>query len=179
MEKENSDKTILRNLTMGDVQELIEIANDKNIANDMITLPSPFGKEDALQIINESNGSNVIKGIVEAESENLVGVVKLRDFDKEHERIELSFWISSPWWGKGLAANACKKVLKIAFETPGINRVYAYNLARNEHSSKVLQKIGMEREGLLRQRVKKNGVFEDVYVSAILRKTWRAISNKG
>lgn len=179
MEKSSSDNTILRTLSMGDVQELIEIANDKNIANDMITLPSPFGKEDALQIINESNGSNVIKGIVEVETDSLVGVVKLKDYDKIHEQIELSFWLSSPWWGKGLAANACKKVLKIAFETPGINRVYAHNLARNEHSSKVLHKIGMEREGLLKQRVKKNGVFEDVYISAMLRKTWRTISNKG
>ncbi len=178
MEKNDADITKLRNLTMGDVQELIVIANDKNIANDMITLPSPFGKEDALQIINESNGSNVIKGIVEVETESLIGVVKLKDFDKENETIELSFWISSPWWGKGLAASACKKVLKIAFDTPGINRVYAYNLARNEHSSKVLARIGMEREGLLKSAIRKNGVFEDVYVSGILRKTWRALHPK-
>lgn len=178
MEKTEADITRLRNLTMGDVQELIEIANDKNIANDMITLPSPFGKEDALQIINESNGSNVIKGIVEMESESLIGVVKLRDYDKENEKIELSFWISSPWWGKGLAASACKKVLKIAFETPGINRVYAYNLARNEHSAKVLKRIGMDREGLLKSMIKKNGVFEDVYISSILRKTWRSMISK-
>lgn len=178
MEKVKADITILRTLTMSDVQELIEIANDKNIANDMVTLPSPFGKEDALQIINESNGNNVIKGIVEAETDSLIGVVKLKDFDKENEKIELSFWISSPWWGKGLAASACKKVLKIAFDTPGINRVYAYNLARNEHSAKVLERIGMEREGLLRDGIKKNGVFEDVYISAILRKTFRASNPK-
>ncbi len=163
---------MLRNLTMSDVGELIEIANDKDIANDMITLPSPFGKEDALAIINESNGQNIIKGIVAKEEDKLIGVIKLKNFDKENQQIELSFWTNPKWWGKGLASEACRMMLRTAFCTPGINRVYAYNLARNDFSSRVLNKIGMTREGLLRQRIRKNGVFEDIYLNAILRHEW-------
>jgi len=36
----------------------------------------------------------------------------------------------------------------------------------------VLEKIGMKREGLLRQRIRKWGVFEDVVILAILRGDW-------
>lgn len=171
MEK-NENVIVLRNLDMSDVANLIEIANDKNIAVDMITLPSPFGKEEALEIINESNGRNIIKGIVEAESDKLIGVIKLRNFEPEHEQIELSFWTNPRWWGKGMASAACRKMLRTAFCTPGINRVYAYNMARNEHSSRVLHNIGMLQEGLLRDRVKKNGVYEDVFINAILKRDW-------
>lgn len=37
---------------------------------------------------------------------------------------------------------------------------------------RVLAKIGLERKGVLRQRVRKWGVFEDVVVLAALRSEW-------
>lgn len=163
----------LRNLTMDDVQRLMEIANHKDIAKDMITLPSPFGKEDALAVINEGNGiDNIIKGIVENKEGKLIGVIKLRNFLKEHGQIELSFWTNPNYWGMGYASAACTLMLEKAFTTPGINRVYAYNMVRNEFSSRVVKRIGMTQEGILRDRVKKNGVFEDVYISSILKREW-------
>ena len=45
-------------------------------------------------------------------------------------------------------------------------------MVRNPASGRVLEKIGMKREGLLRQRVRKWGVFEDVVLLAILREEW-------
>ncbi len=175
---EKSAKVTLRNLSMDDVQHLIEIANHKDIANDMIKLPSPFGKEDALAVINEGNGrDNIIKGIVECEEDKLIGVIKLRNYDAENNQIELSFWTNPNWWGKGYAKDACTQMLEKAFTTPGINRVYAYNLVRNEFSSRVIQRIGMVQEGIMRDRIKKNGVFEDVYISAILKRDWLNMNN--
>ena len=45
-------------------------------------------------------------------------------------------------------------------------------MVRNPASGRVLEKSGMQREGLLRQRVRKWGRFEDVVILAILRKDW-------
>jgi RimJ/RimL family protein N-acetyltransferase len=42
----------------------------------------------------------------------------------------------------------------------------------------VLEKLGMKREGLLRQRVQKWGVFEDVVLMAILHDDWKQMSGK-
>jgi RimJ/RimL family protein N-acetyltransferase len=42
-------------------------------------------------------------------------------------------------------------------------------MLRNPSAGKVLQAAGMLREGLLRQRVRKWGAYEDVVVYAILR----------
>ncbi len=46
-------------------------------------------------------------------------------------------------------------------------------MVRNPASGRVLEKIGLKREGLLRQRVRKWGVFEDVVLMAILQDEWR------
>jgi RimJ/RimL family protein N-acetyltransferase len=42
-------------------------------------------------------------------------------------------------------------------------------MVKNEASRRVLERIGMQLEGRLRQRVRKHGTFEDVLVWAALR----------
>ena len=56
-----------------------------------------------------------------------------------------------------------------AFESLGLNRIHAHHMTRNPASGRVLQKIGMRREGLLRERIYKWDRFEDVAVYALLR----------
>ena len=58
------------------------------------------------------------------------------------------------------------------FERLGVNRICAFHITRNPASGRVLEKAGFRREGLLRQRVRKWGVFEDVVVLAVLREDW-------
>jgi RimJ/RimL family protein N-acetyltransferase len=47
-------------------------------------------------------------------------------------------------------------------------------MVKNPASGRVLQKIGMRQEGLMRQRVRKWGIFEDVVLYAMLREEWLA-----
>jgi RimJ/RimL family protein N-acetyltransferase len=70
-------------------------------------------------------------------------------------------------------SEALKPMLRFAFEDLGLNRLYAYHMVRNPASGKVLQKNGFVQEGLLRQRVRKWGVFEDVALLAILHRDWQ------
>jgi RimJ/RimL family protein N-acetyltransferase len=54
----------------------------------------------------------------------------------------------------------------------GINRVHAYHMLRNPASGRVLARLGFREEGVLRQRVRKWGVFEDVVLQALLKEDW-------
>ena len=84
----------------------------------------------------------------------------------------MGFWIGMDWWGKGYATEAAQEVIRYGFEHLKLNRVYAHHMVRNPASGRVLEKVGMKREGLLRQRVRKWGVFEDVVLMAILNEDW-------
>ena len=66
--------------------------------------------------------------------------------------------------------------MRFAFESLGLNRVYAHHMVRNPASGRVLAKLGMQREGLLRQRVRKNDAFEDVVLCALVREDWAGVS---
>ena len=69
-------------------------------------------------------------------------------------------------------------VVRYGFEGLGLNRLYAYHMLRNPVSGRVLEKNGFKQEGLLRQRVRKWGQFEDVALWAILRQEWQDALDK-
>ena len=59
-------------------------------------------------------------------------------------------------WGKGYTPEAATKVLDILFDEVGANCVYAGHDVNNPNSGRVMQKIGMKYEGILRQFGKNN-----------------------
>jgi RimJ/RimL family protein N-acetyltransferase len=59
-----------------------------------------------------------------------------------------------------------------AFTTLPLNRLYAHHMTRNPASGRVLERNGFQREGVLRQRVRKWGRYEDVALWALLREDW-------
>ena len=86
---------------------------------------------------------------------------------------ELSFWLAVDAWGLGYMSEAIGPVLRLSFQELGLNRIHAYHMVRNLASPRVLAGHGFRVEGVLRERVRKWGVFEDVVLQALLRTDWR------
>lgn len=169
-----SERLLLRSFVAGDVPELVELVGDRRIADTMISVPHPYLPEYALAWIekcarNAVHGRAVAFALVAHGEGQLRGAIELREIDHEHEQAELSFWIGCSWWGQGYATEAAAKMLELAFGRLDLNRVYAFQMQRNPACATVLGRIGMRREGVLRQRVKKWGVYENVGLWAILR----------
>ena len=71
--------------------------------------------------------------------------------------------------GNGYASEAVRAVIAYAFHTLGLCRVQARCVAENCASERVMQKSGMECEGLLRRYAKMHGRQYDFKIYAILR----------
>jgi RimJ/RimL family protein N-acetyltransferase len=99
----------------------------------------------------------------------LIGVVGLQQIARDRLRAELGYWIGVPWWGKGYATEAARAVVRYGFDELGLHKIHAHYLTRNPASGKVLERVGMRREGMLREEVRKWGRFEDVILCGILR----------
>ena len=112
-------------------------------------------------------------GITTRADRQLIGAAGLREIETEHCQAELGFWVGVEWWGNGYATEAARAVIGYGFRELQLNRIHAHYMVRNPASGRVLEKLGMRREGRLRQRVRKWGVFEDVILMAILRDDWR------
>jgi RimJ/RimL family protein N-acetyltransferase len=66
-------------------------------------------------------------------------------------RVRLAFVLARPYWGRGYITEAARTLIEWAFYQPEIYRVEAYCDVENRASIRVLEKIGMQREGVLRR----------------------------
>lgn len=98
---------------------------------------------------------------------SLVGTISLR-LEPRHRRAELGYWIGLPFWGRGYATEAGTAILAYGFGALALNRIHATHLVRNPASGRVMEKLGMQCEGIHRQHVWKDGQFEDLARYAIL-----------
>jgi [ribosomal protein S5]-alanine N-acetyltransferase len=171
-------RLVLRPLSLADTPSLQRVANIREIADTMISIPHPYPDSEAEQYIrrqiSELEAEHSLSFAIERKPEEIFsGIIEIRDIEREHSQAELSFWLSTEVWGQGYMSEALKPLLRFGFENLDLNRLYAYHMVRNPGSGKVLQKNGFLQEGVLRQRVRKWGVFEDVKIWAILRRDWQ------
>jgi RimJ/RimL family protein N-acetyltransferase len=168
----------LRALEPSDASTIQQAANERKIADTMISLPFPYpvGEAErylAKQQIRQQSRQSITYIIEGKVKRNFLGLIEVRDINIEHFQAELSFWIVVKEWGKGYMSEAVQAILRYGFEILELNRLYAYHMLRNQATSRVLAKNGFTREGVLRQRVWKWDKFEDVALWAILKEDWQ------
>ena len=91
------------------------------------------------------------------------------EISEQDQHAELGYWVGRTYWGQGICTEAAAAVVKFAFEDLALHKVHAHHMTRNPASGRVLQKVGMLQEGVLRSHVRKKGVFEDIAFYGILR----------
>ena len=170
-------RLVLRPLHPDDAPALSRLAGRREIADTTISIPHPYSVEQAQQWIADNAQLRAkdrfyVFAMELRREAVLVGTIGLREVDREHLQAELGFWVAVEHWGQGYASEAAQGVLAFGFKQLGLNRIYAHYMVRNPASGRVLSKIGMKQEGLVRQRVRKWGVFEDVVAMAVLRREW-------
>jgi UDP-4-amino-4,6-dideoxy-N-acetyl-beta-L-altrosamine N-acetyltransferase len=100
----------------------------------------------------------------------MVGVVYLLDIDWVHRDAEFAIWIGDPAWrGKHCGERATRMALAHAFDDLNLERVHLEVLSHNERAIRLYERIGFQREGLLRNAVFKRGQRHDLVLMALLR----------
>lgn len=172
-----TERLILRPFRLADAPVVRKLAGVKSVASTTIRIPYPYENGVAEKWIRTHKHSfdrrkSVVYAIVRRKTGKLIGAVGL-EIDKENEAAELGYWIGNRYWNRGYATEAAEVMLMYGFTELGLNRIHAHHFTRNPASGKVLENIGMRREGVSRQHVKKWGRFEDVIVYGILREDYQ------
>lgn len=94
--------------------------------------------------------------------------------DREHATAALGYGVARTCWGRGIATEAARAVVDYSFEAFGLEKVWARVDPRNVASVRVLEKLGMQREGLLRSQIVRRGERVDRAYYGILRAEWEA-----
>jgi RimJ/RimL family protein N-acetyltransferase len=108
------------------------------------------------------------------ETGELVGHLTLSLGASVHRQGEIGFMFHPDHQRKGYATEAAHEVVRLAFETYDLHRLWGSLETRNTASARVLEKLGMRREADLIENEWVKGEWQSETVYALLAREWRA-----
>jgi [ribosomal protein S5]-alanine N-acetyltransferase len=151
MNVSETDRLILRQITVDDAEYLYRIYNDPLNMEFMGTAPDSieierFNIQKHIADYYEKYGFGLWATILK-ENNQLIGRCGLLYQEIEGgKELEIAYLIEHKFWGKGLATEASRAVLELAFEKYNFERVVALINPKNVASVRVAGKIGMKYE---------------------------------
>lgn len=173
-----TERLILRPFVADDAFDVERLAGLREIADTTLNIPHPYPHGGAAEWIRLHapawiDGTSATFAIVGKKTGALVGAISLM-IKREHRRAELGYWIALDCWNRGYATEASRRLLDFGFEVLGLHRIEARHFVRNPASGRVMQKLGMQHEGIERDWVIKWDRFESLAICSILEPEWRA-----
>lgn len=168
------DGVQLRGLTTDDVPGLHAIFSDAAVVRFM-SIPQMTSEAATRKFLAQIHhgfraGTLYQWGIVL--EQRIVGTCTLADIDRTNRRAELGFALAKAFWGRGLILRALPTVIQFAFERLDLRRIEADADPRNAASIHVLERLGFQREGLLRECYLQLGEVQDAMLFGLLRRDW-------
>ncbi len=102
----------------------------------------------------------------------LIGITMLAEPSKRDRRCVVGTWLGREHWGTGANRRTKALLARFAFDTLGVERLGAYADVRNARSQVALERLGFEREGVLRAFHRHGAEPRDVASYALLREDW-------
>ena len=153
----------LRELSVNDAQDIAHLMN-YSISKYLYEVPDPYSVEDALNFINTAHNNfeslRALHFAIEYKNMSepgnnhpvLAGSVGLKNIDLTNNKANLGYWIGKQYWGRGIATECVKLIIKYAFSSDlGLREVIAYVFPENKASIRVLKKNGMKKRGQINE----------------------------
>jgi RimJ/RimL family protein N-acetyltransferase len=173
----------LRPLRDDDAPALLAIFSDARVMRHWSTPPwAGIDRAQAVIALDRealAAGRHLRLGLERLEDGDLLGTCMLFNFYPQCRRAELGFGLRSAAWGRGYMHEALAALLGHAFDALGLNRVEADTDPRNRAALSTLERVGFEREGLLRERWIVAGEVSDSAILGLLRSRWNARAAAG
>lgn len=102
------------------------------------------------------------------------GICGLDFKSQELQEYDVYYLITADHQGNGYATEAAQALVDLGFRELGAERIMAEVVDVNLGSIRVLEHLGMQREGCMRRKFYRGTNFHDLLIYAILRPEWEA-----
>lgn len=177
MEANDKMNARLRRLREDDI-EMVRIWRMRpEITKYMYTDPI-ITKDDQKAWYEKVQKSDDVYWIIEQEGEP-VGLASLVDWDKENGLVMgNSYIVERNKDTLKLAVNLQINMFYYAFEIMNVNKVYGEIMAENVGVLRSLELCGSRQEGVLREKIYKNGQYHDIVMHGILKSDWNSMQDR-
>ncbi|EEM89602.1 MULTISPECIES: GNAT family N-acetyltransferase [Bacillus cereus group] len=161
-----AERLLIRKFEFKDWEAVHEYTSDSDV---MTYIPEGvFTEEDTRNFVNKNMGENAKNFPVILIGENiLVGHIVFHKYFGEHT-YEIGWVFNPKYFNKGYASEAAQATLKYGFKEMKLHRIIATCQPENTPSYRVMEKIGMRREGYFKKCIPHGNEWWDEYYYAIL-----------
>lgn len=173
-----SNRLILRPITISDAPAIFEYASNPKVSR-YVPWSVHRTLADSEAFVRDYILANYEKQIpepwgatIKTLGDKIVGTAGCMWASKPWKTMELGGISAEPMWGNGYAYEASRAVIDYVYQNYDVNRIYAKCHLENLASARVMEKLGMQCEGIMRACVFKEGKFMDMYCYSVLREEW-------
>lgn len=167
----------LRDFVLGDQESVHRYASDPETVRYVGW--GPNSKEDTenfmrrvIESQKEEQRMNFELAVTLKEENTLIGGGRISVSDARHREGFIGYVLNRGFWGQGYATELAQALLAYGFDKLGLHRIYATCDIDNMASAHVLEKIGMRREGVLREYRLQGENWRDQFLYAVLDHEW-------
>ena len=139
-----TERLLLRPVTLDDAEAMFEYSSDEE--NTRCTFLPNKDLEETKNIIARLFMGRPLGnwGIELKESGKLIGSIDLHKLDPILKKAAIGYVIHKNYWNQGLATEALKEIIRLAFERLDMNMLVALHDVENPASGRVMEKAGMK-----------------------------------
>ncbi|USK39480.1 GNAT family N-acetyltransferase [Cytobacillus firmus] len=165
-----TERLTIRHFKAEDWQAVYEYTSNPEV---MRYIPEGVFTEEAAKEFIRKNIEKADHFPVVMEGDILIGHIGFHKYFGNHT-YEIGWVFNPKFYNKGYASEAAYAVLKYGFEELGVHRIIATCQPENPPSYRVMEKIGMKREGFFKKCIPHGDEWWDEYYYAILKEEWNS-----
>jgi RimJ/RimL family protein N-acetyltransferase len=136
----------LRRPNDDDVDAIVNIVGNWDVARRLARAPHPYGPADARYFLEQVVPAEWVWAITLQGSGAFLGAVGLTP-EEGADMADLGYWLSPAHWGQGFTTEAARAVVSFGFERVGFSFLTSGYFADNPASGQVLRKLGFAEVG--------------------------------
>ncbi|WP_019419567.1 GNAT family N-acetyltransferase [Paenibacillus sp. OSY-SE] len=170
-----TDRLIIRSFECEDWPAVLEYTS--NISNMKYIPEGVFNEETVKEFIRKNIGDQARNfPVVLKDNGKLIGHIVFHEYFGKHT-YEIGWVFNPSFHSQGYASEAALSILKNGFEEMNLHRIIATCQPENLPSYRIMEKIGMRREGYFKKCIPYQNEWWDEYYYAILREEWNQRSS--
>ncbi|MEN1938587.1 GNAT family N-acetyltransferase [Paenibacillus sp. 102] len=176
LQKLETKRLILTKLEVSHLDDLFEVYSDPQTTT-YVPRNVHEDKEETRSLLEKmmettKEGKSFVWSVIFQENQKAIGTCGI--WLLPHSSASLGAVISPLYWGKGIIVEASEELIKFGFQELSLNRIEGRCDVKNIASERVMQKLKMTYEGILRQSVRINDVYRDSKVYSLLKEEYNS-----
>lgn len=168
----STERLIMRKMLVSDAEDMFDYASRFETTQYLLWSPHESlktSKRYLSYIQGQYRNENFYDfALVDKESGKMIGTCGFVTFDLDHNSAEVGYVLNPDFRGRGLAAEALRRLMQFGFSELSLHRIVARIMDGNTASMRVAEKCGMRHEATHKSAMFIKGNYRTIHEYAIL-----------